>query len=227
MERIGNREKFIVNSSFRILGCVSLFSLATCATFRGYPDQVVTTSDAKSEMTGYIGPTGADMAPCVASPTALCRNQIIDAQVFVIDAEYNDFIRDLNQSSGLTNLTTDAITLTLGGLGATIGGTATKAALAAAATGVTGISNAYSKDVLAQQTAAAIITQMDALRAKAKTTIVTGEKETITNYTLQQGLDDVLAYQAAGSVPAAVQQISSNASNNKTDADKKLLEAIQ
>ena len=72
--------------------------------------------------------------------------------------------------------------LVLSGLGATTGGAATKAALAAASAGVIGAQGVISKDLYYQRTVPALLAQMEANRARATLVILQGIQKSESDY---------------------------------------------
>jgi hypothetical protein len=75
------------------------------------------------------------------------------------NTEYEGDLRDAELD---VSVSSDLLSLTLNGLGATVGGAATKAALSAAAGGVTSAGTAFGKDINESQTIDAITAQMNA-----------------------------------------------------------------
>ena len=102
------------------------------------------------------------------------RDEIVLARLRGYDIELSDFERGLFCQGNPISLGGDLLALTLGGLTATTGSAATKAALGAATTGVIGAQAAMNKDLYYQRTIPALIAQMEANRAKAKLTIIQG-----------------------------------------------------
>lgn len=105
-----------------------------------------------------------------------------------------------------------------------IGDVAAKSILAAAATADKGAHASVDKKFLQEQSTAALVIQMEALRKEAMQPIEIGFGQDVSAYPLETGLRDVLNYHRKGSILAALGSISGNAHNAivKSDAETKM-----
>ncbi len=205
-----------------VLPLVCVAALSGCASINGFPEPVIPAHQATAEVEAFTNSASKEkIEDCLAktddTERQACRNEIVDARLYAIDAVYFEFERTINSEKNITNVGADAALLTLGGLGTTAVGVATKTALAAASTGIVGIRGSYDKAVLAEKTISAIVSQMNASRAAVRAAIETGkQKGDYSDYTLGAALSDVLAYQQAGTVPSALDEISKAAAEKST-----------
>jgi hypothetical protein len=205
-----------------ILVCGCLPSLFACAPIQGYPlDPEITDATLKNlgpyfngrEETNYINAVGD------GGKTPI-RDAVVYARIRGYDIEFSDFEKSLySQSNGIA-FGSDLVGLILGGLTATTGNAATKAALGAASVGVIGANAAINKDLYYQKTIIALMPQMEANRAGAKLPIVKGLILPDSKYNLFQAYSDLDAYKNAGSIPAAISAVTQNAENQKADAQQ-------
>jgi len=154
----------------------------------------------------------------------LTRQQYRDAVVYgrinVIDIRYFQFEKALSGTNNGFSTGADLSVLVLNGLGATTGAAAAKSALAAASAGIVGAKGTINTDLFYQKTLPALIAQMEAGRQKQLGIIKTGLNKSVDEYTLGEALNDVQNYYIAGTLPSAVQQVTSNAGTSLTSASK-------
>lgn len=205
-----------------ILVCTCIPSLTACTSIQGYPSDPEDTNatlrnlapyfDSKQEK-NYINAVGDEKKTQM-------RDTIVYARIRGYDIEFADFEKSLYAQGNGIALGSDLVGLILGGLTATTGNAATKAALGAASVGVIGANAAVDKDLYYQKTIIAMISQMEANRASAKLPIVRGLGFPDSKYNLFQAYSDLDFYKHAGSIPAAIGVVTQNAENQKTDAQQ-------
>lgn len=151
------------------------------------------------------------------------RNQILTELIYLVDQSYYPFENRFYGTHATFATTADAANLGLTAAGAVTGEAELKSILSATATGVTGMRASIEKNFFDQQTRAAIVTKMRALRA-TQLAIIQDEnhmKAGVTNYSLEAGISDVSSYFDAGTVVAALQSIADTAGQqSKAAADK-------
>lgn len=224
-------------SSFRVLACVALrhvllatvvLSAAACETLSGFPqpaqnddteitaNQKYFAADVRNNEDGIDG----------SKRSGLTRQQYRDAVVYgrlnVIDIRYFEFTKSLTSTNNGISTGADLSVLVLNGFGATTGAAAAKAALAAASAGIVGAKATVNTDLFYQKTLPALIAQMNAGRQQQLVIIKTGLGKSIDLYPLGEALNDVQNYYIAGTLPSAVQQVTSNAGSALADATKQV-----
>jgi hypothetical protein len=202
--------------------CIFLPTLIACAPIRGYPSDPENTDTTLKNLAPYFDgtkETGYIDAVGDGGKTPL-RDAIVYARIRGYDIEFADFERQLYSQSNTIALGSDLIGLILGGLTATTGSAATKAALGAASVGVIGANAAVNKDIYYEKTIIALMSQMEANRAAAKLPIIKGLGLPDSKYSLFRAYTDLDAYKNAGSMPAAIGAVTQNAENQKVDAQQ-------
>lgn len=162
-------------------------------------------------------------SPAAGEGMGAYRDRIVMDCVKAINAQYLKFRVDLHRSAVGTNLATDLVSLGLT-TGASIASGATAKRLAAGGAFVIGAGTAINKDVFYQQTLPAIEAVMDANRDKVLTNIVDSEKADPEgkSYTLTNAGFDLDAYQAAGDLYRAINELNRTAAMEAASAKQAL-----
>jgi len=203
--------------------------LAGCAAVTGYPDQpdslptTIASLDQKTLGERIVEYNKSDTS---AERKKAIRNEIIFSNISQIDQDFNTFKVNLNRQGNVLSIGTDFVSLALAGLGATIGNSATKAALAAASAGVIGAKAAIDKDVLYQKTITALITEMDAQRSQVFARIITNMNSDVTTYPLEFSSKDIQDYFQAGTLVSAIAGITQSAGAKAQDASAQVANAL-
>jgi hypothetical protein len=141
----------------------------------------------------------------------ILRNEIIDARMEEIDKKFGDFERELYEQGVGFGIGTDWILLALTASTAVFGGEATKTALGAAATGVTGAKASFEKSALFDKTLPTLIAGMVAQRETLRASIRASEELQVDNYSIYAALSDLQRFEFSGSIPGALQTIAEDA----------------
>jgi hypothetical protein len=211
-----------------LIACCLLHS--GCSTVTGYPKSSQDDDTEISANAPYFAENvrSNEDAQDDAKRGGLTKQQYRDAVVYgrinVIDVRYFQFQRALTGTNNGFLSGADLTVLALNGLGATTGAASVKAALAAASAGVVGAKATVNTDLFYQKTLPALITQMNAGRQKQLATIKTGLTKSIDEYPLGEALNDVQNYYVAGTLPSAVEQVTSQAGASLTESGKTLTE---
>jgi hypothetical protein len=215
---ISRRSRWI-RGAFGFCACIGL--LSSCASIQGYPADPEATNKTLVKLAPYFDGTeeGQYAALSDADARTKKRNEIVFARMRGYDIEFSSYERQLYGFSNSVSVGTDLIGLTLGGLTATVGSAATKAALGAASAGVLGANTAINKDLYFQKTIPALIAQMEANRAKKLLVIFQGLAQPDAKYSLMMAYSDLDAYKNAGGIPDAIGSITQDASNAKQTAN--------
>jgi hypothetical protein len=186
--------------------------LIGCAPLVGYPKDPENTEATLAALAPYFNGIAETDYLATADVTLRTgkRNGIVLVRMRAYDIEFSDFERSLYGEGNEATLGSDLVGLILGGLTATTGNAATKAALGAASAGVIGAKAAIDKDLYYQKTIPALLAQMEADRLSALLPITAGLKLPDANYPLMQAYIDLDAYKNAGSIPAAINAFNKN-----------------
>jgi hypothetical protein len=178
-----------------------------------------------------VCPSRADMAgPPAGMSAGAYRDQIISLCVGAINANYSKFTRSLSKEAGLANLTADVISQGLSTAASVVTKGPLASKLAAGSALSLGLGASVNKDLFYKQTLPAIIASMDARRNKVLTAIARSENSDpdARIYTLARAAFDLDQLQDAGSLNAAVQELTTAAVQNaaQTAAARQQAESI-
>lgn len=151
------------------------------------------------------------------------RNQVLAELIYLVDQNYYTFENHFYGTQATFNTATDAVSLGLTAAGSVVGSTDIKSILSAAATGNTGLQSSVEKNFFDQQSRAAVVTKMRALRA-TQLALMEDEnhmKAGITGYSIETALSDANAYYDAGTIVAALQSIAQSAGQDTAAAADK------
>ncbi len=145
------------------------------------------------------------------------RNAVILVRMGAADARYQEFRINLSQEVRGANFGLESAVLGLSGI-ATVSGEATANALAAAVAALTGARAALNREVYFERTLPALIAGMEVSRLEIATRILSGLGRPTTEYPLEVGLLDALAYERAASLDQAIQVVTAEAAREASEA---------
>jgi hypothetical protein len=207
----------------KFVALAMLVPLLACAAVQQYPDDPEDTQANLASYSAYFGAAKiADYALSTGTDRTQKRDDIVLNRMLAYDITYSNFKRRLLIDGNSISTGGDLISLALTGLAATTGSASTKAALAAAATGVIGAKAAINTDLYYQRTLPALIAQMDATRLKAKVALLQGLSKQDADYPLGRALVDLNTLKDAGGVTQAIQDLSTAAGEDRAAADQAL-----
>ncbi|MEL7680089.1 hypothetical protein AAG602_02860 [Citromicrobium bathyomarinum] len=191
---------------------LSLSALATsgCVTMRGAPVYPISLKDSNAVLEEYKIPSVLqryrEMSPAAQREF---RDEVMWAYFQAIDRNYYEFRVQLSSEQNQLRLGFDIAQLGLAGL-ATI---AEKSAseLAAVSAVYAGTSASVDKNLYFDQSAAALKAAMDAERLKIRTAIVRKQGRPASEYPITAALADLVEYQNAGTLDAAIALITDQA----------------
>jgi hypothetical protein len=203
---------------------------SACSTFTGYPKSAQNDKTEIAANAPYFSAAVRvnedDPDPANTKRGGLTRQQYRDAVVYgrisVIDIRYFEFQKALTAANNGLATGADLTVLLLNGFGATTGAASAKAALAAASGGVVGTKATINTDLFYQKTLPALLTQMNAGRQKQLVVIKTGLGKSLDEYSLGEALNDVQNYYIAGTLPSAIEQVTSQAGASLSSANNAL-----
>lgn len=139
------------------------------------------------------------------------RDRVVAAYLAAIDGRYLDFRRNLSKTKKGWGVALDTATLGLTG-GASILRDAAQS-LAAGATAVAGTRASLDRELFSEKTLPAIVALMDSNRLAVRGDIQRGLSLPENAYTLHAAFADLMRYEAAASVDAAITQTAALAAN--------------
>jgi hypothetical protein len=202
--------------------------LASCSAIQGYPHDPGNTRAVLKSLQPYFSASSEDAYLKEQDPTKrrTLRDVIVLSRVHAYDIEFDSFEKSLFTSGSGLSTGSDLTVLVLNGLGATIGGVTTKAALSAASAGIIGAQASINKDLFFQKTIPALLAQIEANRAKVELTIFAGLTQEDGKYPLLRADLDLEALKKAGGIPRAITDITQQAAN-ATDAAQAKIQALR
>jgi hypothetical protein len=169
---------FLKHQKYLAFLVAAAIGASSCSAVQGYPKDPENNRQILASLQPYFQPSQEQDYLSIVDPQARQqrRDVVVLSRVRAYDIEFDKFEKTLYGSgTGLTTAS-DLILLVLNGLGATVGGAATKTALAAASTGVVGAQGAVNKDIYYQKTLPGLLAQMEANRGAQKLLIFEGLK---------------------------------------------------
>ena len=139
------------------------------------------------------------------------RNDLLNRRLMMIDQAYVTYINGLRKEKTVTDLATGLAGLALGVAGTLTDGIAAKTNYAAAGTLLAGGSAIVDQTLYYEQTVLALVSAMDANRALVRLTILRGMNEDMAEYTASDAYADLIAYERAGSLLAAIGYVQATA----------------
>ncbi len=199
--------------------------LAACSSLSGYPPEPADPDAELASLQKYFAP---DLVTNYHDSTdAVLRKHIRDEVVYgrlrAYDIEFKKFEKALAGDNNTFSIGSEWVVLGLNAAGAVTGGAGTKAALAAASAGIVGAEGVVDKDLFYQKTIPALLAAMEAGRLKALVPIKTGLGKSDADYSLDQALVDLGAYDTAGSIPDAITGIVNDAGASASTSQQAII----
>lgn len=209
----------------RYAAIAALMLLAGCASVRG-SQELLTSADLDRHPA--ICPSEKQLTDTHPTETkGQYRDRIIMACTKAINFKFGQFVQELSTESGLANLGTDLLSQTLSTAASVVDGADLAKKLAAGSALSLGIGSTINKDLFYKQTLPAIVASMEARRDKVLTGIAKSQNADpeAKVYTLARAGNDLDMLQQAGSLSAAVRELTSIAVSNANQAEKERQEA--
>lgn len=188
--------------------------LAGCSTLRGTPPRY----QATQAIVDAIELTPQEIASLVVAGTAAERNTVQNKAVAVIDLQFHAFVRDLAADRADSATAVAGTTLGASTAGAFVDSVQAKTHYALFAAGVVGAFGIVDKNYFYEKTVPALVAAMGAARAAVLVRIRSGQTEPIGAYDGVAALQDLEDYYAAGTVLAAIAEITARADSDKKAA---------
>lgn len=158
-----------------------------------------------------------------AAKRRMIRDLAIDQRLIAINARFYHFEKELREAKVGTGFGGDIVKLVLGAVGAVTGTAMTKSIISAASGGVTGATASFDKHVFYETALPALIAQMHASRDRIISTIRERQKTDIGQFSLGEGFELLQRVEQAGSIDAAISQITEKATKDAKEANAGVL----
>jgi hypothetical protein len=153
--------------------------------------------------------TGDKLTDCLKKPLSGqrdCRDEIVQALMAAIDVRYAEYEREFFDGNRLVGFGSSVAVLGLGTAGS-LAATGTAQVLNAISAAVTGTREAFGREMMADQTSAALLTAMRNARNQVAIRIREGLRQDGAGYPLGIALFDIHAYFRAGTMPGALSSL--------------------
>lgn len=161
--------------------------------------------------------------PEAASKTAEGRNFFITEIIYLSNVAFDDYEQSLYKASSTFEIITDLLILGLTSSSAFASGSVVKTVLAATAAATTGVKTSVDRAYFKEQSRLALLAKMREMRQRRLVIIRSSMELPIDAYPLTDAMLDLQAYNGAGSMVAALQRITEEASMGLDMADQELL----
>lgn len=206
-----------------VLCGVAIFTLSACSTMQngGAPAPSFSyDEDLKALETMYQ--TAAKLSTYGSNPTAKQRNDFINGRLALYNIRYQRFVRDLGVDKQQLDAGTDGVLIGLNLASAATGAMRAKTNIALAAAGITGGKATIDKYFYFDKTIPALVATMNAQRKQVLIEILKGSAKSIEDYPLTRALDDLNAYEMAGTLIGAIDAIQVDSFNKDKQATQNI-----
>lgn len=155
------------------------------------------------------------------------RNRLVSAYMFAADVAYNQYERNLLDSIRENDLGATSASLMLSTVGSVVGVEELARALDVTNSLVTGTHTAIGRDYLLNQTLTTLQTQMRASRNTQRALILRRFDLSTTDWNSCMALSDVVAFEQAGTLNAAIAAAAASAATANQLADRQVQSAIR
>jgi hypothetical protein len=205
--------------------CLLLGALGGCAEISGYPTDPEDSDTVIRNLQPYLDPAiDAEYNNATGEARQAKRDIIVLSRMRAFNIQFDKYEKRLWGDGNSITLGGDLTALALTGLATTASAVGAKTAFSAAATGVIGADAAINKDLYYQRTLPALIAQMEADRSRAQRAILLNLQKPDSVYPLAAAEIDLDALKKAGSMPAAIANVTQAASTEKRTQALKLEE---
>lgn len=199
-----------------------VFILVVCSSCTASRWSVRDTPPAVSYEQGLIEKYKDGNVPSGASTTAEGRNFFITEVIYLSNVAFEDYEKSLYRASSNFELITDLLILGLTSSSALASGNIVKTILAAAAAATAGTRTAVDRAYFKEQSRLALLAKMREMRKKRLVLIRASMELPLDAYPLVDAMLDLQSYNSAGSMVAALQRITEEASLGLDLAEQKL-----
>lgn len=201
-------------ASRALLMAALLLLAGGCSTLRGTPVRY----QPAAEIVAKINLVPQDLADLQAAASETERNQLQNKAMAVIDQQFHQFVRDLMADRSDASAAAAGTTLGASTAGAFVDSVKAKTNYALFAAGVVGAFGIVDKSYFYEKTVPALVAAMGAARANVLLRIRSSQRDAIGAYDGTAALADLEDYYSAGTVLAAIAEITARADGDKKAA---------
>lgn len=197
---------------WRIVGAIIAASLAACSSMHGVPTRY---QDTTATVTA-IKLTPEDLANLVTSVDRGERNKIMHRAMSVVDLRFHELVRSLNGDRQDSAALTSYANIGFNTAGTLISSVTAKTNYAAAAAVSGALLGVTEKQYYFEKTMPALVAAMSAARAAVEVKLRRGMQDEVEQYPGSLALATLEEYFSAGTVLAAISQVTKAAETEKT-----------
>lgn len=197
-----------------------VWCLAGCSNLSGQPKALDTIYDAyEQNRVAHYKEVISRLDLSAAAASQSTRNEVMNDLILIVDQNYYRIEKSLYGHKAWADFGGSVLATGLGTAGTLSGANGVKTTLSALVTAIDSTKTSFNKDILQGQTMIAITAQMRKLRAEKMLEIRQSMKESIGDYPLSQGINDLMNYYNAGTFIAALQSLTEDAAAGKKKAE--------
>lgn len=207
---------------WRIAGVIVTASLTACSSMHGVPTRY---QDTTATVTA-IDLTPKDLANLVTSVDRGERNKIMHRAMSVVDLRFHELVRSLNGDRQDSAALTSYAGIGFNTAGTLISSVAAKTNYAAAAAVSSALLGVTEKQYYFEKTMPALVAAMSAARAAVEVKLRRGMQDEVEQYPGSLALAQLEEYFSAGTVLAAISQVTKAAETEKSAQEEKVEEIL-
>ena len=215
--RLARVHAHLLLASLVLAGCTASLSTG--------PTRLYTVADETSLLRTQVASIESNFSLGVAQNEA-ARNEVIAERMLAIDMNYFEYEALLLRERQDVGFLSTIANLGLTGTATLITPVVTKNILTGVSTGLTGATKAYSDEVLFQKTIQALQTQMRANRLHVAAKIIARFNDSLQVYPLAMAKSDLEEYYNAGTLDAALLEVTQTVGDETKAADAEKAEAV-
>lgn len=189
----------------------ALVLITGCSTIRGTP----TRYQPSAEIVKSINLVPNDLSDLQAASSESERNLLQNKAIAIIDLQFHQFVRELVADRSDSSAALAGTTLAASTAGAFVDSVKAKTNYALFAAGVVGAFGIVDKSYFYEKTVPALVAAMGAARATVLVRLKNSQRALIENYDGTAALADLEDYFSAGTVLAAIAEITARADSDK------------
>ncbi len=152
------------------------------------------------------------------------RNEAVEDVLAYIDANYQDFISDLETKHSWTNFVADVIELGAGAATGIVKGERAIQVIGVALTAFRATRKSFEVNLYKEQTTPILINKMDDNRAKVYAIILEKRNRELADYPWKEAVRDIVAYYNAGTLVRAFTELSKDTAAQAKESEDRVLE---
>lgn len=197
-----------------LVSVVLLIQVSSCSTIRGVPTRYQETE----EIVKSIALVADDLGRLQAAVSESERNRLQNKAIAVIDLQFHQFVRELMANRADSSAAVAGTTLGSSLVGVFVDSAKAKTNYALFSAGVIGAFGIVDKNYFFDKTVPALVAAMGAARATSLIRMKSSQRDPIETYDGTAALADIEDYFSAGTILAAISEITARSESDKLAA---------